>query len=564
LSENAVFAKACLDADIVFVGPPVAAIESMGSKIQAKQLMEAAGVPILPGYHGSQQGLVELADEARSVGFPLLIKASAGGGGKGMRLVESADEFEKQLAGAQREALAAFGEDAVLLERYLTAPKHIEVQVMADTHGNVVHLFERDCSVQRRHQKVIEEAPAPTVDSELRAQIGAAAVAAAKQVGYVGAGTIEFIAEDGEFYFMEMNTRLQVEHPVTEAISGLDLVELQLRVAAGERLGFDQEDLVIRGHAVEVRLYAENPSNRFLPSTGTLECFDLPDSVRIDAGVQMGDRVSMHYDPMLAKLIAHDVDRDAAINQLIGALTHSRVAGVEHNIGYLREILNTEEFRAGDYTTALADLVHDAVLPQQKDEFAVLAALGRFAEESDSADSTTGAPWTRKDGFRLNLGQHRTLRLRQGKQEFVLRVDDDEVLVNDKAYVIREVNSMNASRVSARIAGDLMFATILRRGHTVYVMAGGHTEKFIDLTDDASRYQKQTLTGTGIVAPMPGHVIAVNVVEGDKVKAGDVVVIVEAMKMEHSVVATHSGVVKKVCCAVTDKVEEGIELVEIQ
>jgi 3-methylcrotonyl-CoA carboxylase alpha subunit len=556
LSENAAFAARCAEAGIIFVGPPASAIESMGSKMEAKRLMAEADVPILPGYHGPIQEPDHLLREAETVGFPLLIKASAGGGGKGMRLVESAEDFVAQLEGAQREARSAFGNDAVLLERFLTAPKHIEVQIMADTHGNVVHLFERDCSVQRRHQKVIEEAPAPSISSAMRAALGQAAIAAAQQVGYVGAGTVEFISEGNDFYFMEMNTRLQVEHPVTEAVTGLDLVELQLRVAAGEPLGLGQDDIPRKGHAIEVRLYAENPGKRFLPSTGRLDYFELPDGIRVDTGVRAGDEVTMHYDPMLAKLIAHGEDRDMAINKLVDALAHARVAGVDHNLGYLREILHTPEFRAGDYTTGLADLVHEAVVPQRVLEFAVMAALARFAGDETS-------PWRTHDGFRLNLPNYQVLRLRQGKKEYAVELAADAARVNGESLELRDIGYIGED-VRARIAGDALQARVLRLGHTVYVMADGHTEKFVDLTDDLSRYQKQALSRGGIVAPMPGQVIAVNVSPGDKVRAGDALVIVEAMKMEHGVASPRDGIVKQVCCAAGDRVEEGVELVELE
>ncbi len=553
LSENAGFAQACDEAGIIFVGPPAAAIETMGSKTAAKQLMQAAGVPILPGYHGDNQDPGFLAEQAVDIGFPLLIKASAGGGGKGMRLVQNAAEFAEQLAGAKREAMSAFGDDMVLLERYLTAPKHIEVQLMADSHGAVIHLFERDCSVQRRHQKVIEEAPGPSVSPELRNRLGQTAVMVAKQVGYVGAGTVEFIAQDDEFYFMEMNTRLQVEHPVTEAITGVDLVEMQLQVASGEALSITQGDLHLQGHAIEVRLYAENPAKRFLPSTGQLLAFHLSNSIRVDTGVQVGDTVSMHYDPMLAKLIAHAPTRELAIEQLLAALRCCRIAGIEHNLGYLVGMLGHALFRAGDYTTGIADAVHDEVVPDKKDEFAAYAGVYALVGEAGLASSsslqreTLGTPWDNHSGFRLNQPALQRVRLRQGKNEYCIDLQDGVSMVNEQA-------------ISRSAHQDV---AVLRDAVNLYVMAAGHTEKFVEQTDDLTRYQNQTLTQAGIVAPMPGAVIAINVAVGDRVKAGDVLVVVEAMKMEHSIRTAKSGVVKSIKCAVGDRIEEGVELVDV-
>ncbi len=361
LAENAEFAAAC-GRVCTFVGPSADAIRAMGSKIEAKRIVAAAGAPVVPGYLGDQDPVM-LAAAAEEIGYPLLIKASAGGGGKGMRVVRSSREFANALAAARRESKAAFGDDAVLLEKYLSAPKHIEVQIMADSHGRTLYLFERDCSVQRRHQKVIEEAPAPTLSASQRASMGEAAVKAAAAIGYEGAGTIEFITEAGEFYFMEMNTRLQVEHPVTEAILGLDLVEWQLRIASGEPLPFAQSDLAIRGHAVEARVYAENPRKKFLPSTGALPHVRFPDGVRVDAGVVSGGEVTMHYDPMIAKVIAHAATRDEAIERLNAALGECEIAGVEHNVAFLRNVLRDESFRSGRYDTGLIEARGDALIP---------------------------------------------------------------------------------------------------------------------------------------------------------------------------------------------------------
>ncbi len=364
LAENADFAAACSDV-CTFVGPSADAIRAMGSKIEAKRIVAAAGAPVVPGYQLDQDP-AEARRSGSRIGYPLLIKASAGGGGKGMRVVRSPQEFANALSGARRESKAAFGDDAVLLERYLAAPKHIEVQILADSYGRTLYLFERDCSVQRRHQKVIEEAPAPTITPGQRISMGEAAVKAAAAIGYEGAGTIEFITEGDAYYFMEMNTRLQVEHPITEAILGLDLVEWQLRIAAGERLPFAQGDLAIRGHAVEARVYAENPRRKFLPSTGRLVHVGFPDEVRVDTGVESGAEVTMHYDPMIAKIIAHADTRDAAIDRLDRALADCEIAGVEHNVAFLRNILGDAVFRGGEYDTGLIESRGHALIPHRR------------------------------------------------------------------------------------------------------------------------------------------------------------------------------------------------------
>ncbi len=572
LSENADFAEACVQADIAFVGPSAESIRSMGSKIQAKRLMEAAGVPILPGYHGADQAEDMLWEHAKRIGFPLLIKASAGGGGKGMRLVSNAEEFITQLHSAKRESMHAFGDDEVLLERYLTRPKHIEVQLMADTHGNVVYLFERDCSVQRRHQKVVEEAPAPTINASLRTQLGESAVKAAQQVGYVNAGTVEFITEGDKFYFMEMNTRLQVEHPVTEAITGLDLVELQLKVAAGEVLPITQDDVQLRGHAIEVRLYAENPSNKFLPSTGRIECFDIPSSIRTDTGVAVGDEVSMHYDPMLAKLIAHGNNRDEAIRKLAQALAGARVAGVDHNLGYLLGLIQHSAFAQGDYTTQLAEQVHDSVVPQVKNIAAAIAGSYRLHRLSVEGG---GDPWQGLAGFRLNQNNFRQISLAQGKVMYAVEVEEHSqrevhIRVNGESQVADiqfECDGFFTATLSAESSAeqaDGYSGQVLIREGVLLVMLNGHSEKFFDITDDMARFQGQTLTQGGVISPMPGQIIAVNAAVGDKVTTGDVLVVVEAMKMEHAVVAPKSGQVSAVLFAVGDRVEEGAEMIVLE
>src|SRR5215204_3100414 len=413
MSENAEFAETCAAAGVVFIGPPPQAIRAMGSKAAAKALMEKHGVPVVPGYHGADQDDARLLAEADRIGFPVLIKASAGGGGRGMRIVASKGEFARALDGARREAKGAFGDDTMLLERYLERPRHIEVQVFGDSHGNLVHLFERDCSIQRRHQKIVEEAPAPGLDSTRRQQIGEAAVAAARAVGYVGAGTVEFIMQSsgaelgGErFYFMEMNTRLQVEHPVTEAVTGLDLVEWQLRVAAGEQLPVKQDELGLRGHAIEVRLYAENPARGFLPVTGTLHRLHFPegDGVRVDTGVREGDAVTPFYDPMIAKIIAGGENRDAARMRLGRALADTAVLGLATNLGFLARVVADPDFAAGAVDTGFIERRGDSLLaPAGPPPDAALAAAALYRFLSASEPGQAPDPWSRGDGWRLNL-----------------------------------------------------------------------------------------------------------------------------------------------------------------
>ena len=558
LSENAEFARACQDAGVVFVGPTPSAIEAMGSKLGAKQMMEAARVPILPGYHGEDQSDDVLLLQAGRTGYPLLIKASAGGGGKGMRLVENESEFVPALQAARREALNAFGDDRVLLERFLRTPKHIEVQVLADTHGNVIYLGERDCSVQRRHQKVVEEAPGPTISEALRRSLGEQAVRAAQQVDYVGAGTVEFIADGDDFYFMEMNTRLQVEHPVTEAITGIDLVEQQLKVANGEALTLEQSDVELKGHAIEVRVYAENPAKNFLPSTGLLLCFDVTGDVRLDTGVRAGDEVTMHYDPMLAKVIAYGPDRAAALDRLKRSLAGTRIAGVQHNVGYLLGLLQHPGFVSGEYTTALAEDVHDAVLP--KAQTTMLAQLG--AHLMKATPSLESNPWCVSDGFRMNGDTVQRVHTRLGKQAYEVTLSANSAQVRTLDTAPNGMPVVTTAEVET-VGLSQGHASVIREGLASHVMFEGHTEVARELTDDLSRYVQQDLAGGGVTAPMPGVVTRVLVKSGDKVKRGQQVAIVEAMKMEHTVVCSEAGTVGELFYAEGDRVEEGVALMEV-
>jgi 3-methylcrotonyl-CoA carboxylase alpha subunit len=559
LAENADFAAACSEV-CTFIGPSADSIRAMGSKIEAKRIVAAAGAPVVPGYLGDQDP-THLAAAAEEIGYPLLIKASAGGGGKGMRVVRSVREFANALAAARRESKAAFGDDTVLLEKYLTAPKHIEVQILADSHGRTLYLFERDCSVQRRHQKVIEEAPAPTITAAQRASMGEAAVKAAAAIGYEGAGTIEFITEGDAFYFMEMNTRLQVEHPVTEAILGLDLVEWQLRVAAGESLPFAQSDLAIRGHAIEARVYAENPRKKFLPSTGRLPHVRFPDGVRVDAGVVSGGEVTMHYDPMIAKVIAHGATRDEAIDRLNAALADCEIAGVEHNVAFLRNVLSDSVFRSGLYDTGLIESRGDALIPVDDPRMTIAAALILLdAQRSDS-------PWQRGDAFRVNLTARQSLRLRRRTEQIAIGVVHEaggcRVEVDDRPFSANGI-AIGDRKVRAFIDGEPFACSFVNDGDDLYVIHGGATERFGLPKIDAASFAADALSDGRATAPMPGQIIALFVKAGDVVRRDQPILVLEAMKMEHTIVAPIEGTLERLALAVGDRVVEGTELFHIR
>ncbi|TDJ38757.1 MAG: acetyl/propionyl/methylcrotonyl-CoA carboxylase subunit alpha [Gammaproteobacteria bacterium] len=557
LSENAEFAEACASQNIVFVGPGAEAIRSMGSKIEAKRLVAAAGTPVVPGYHEDDQSDARLLAAAREIGFPVLIKASAGGGGKGMRKVSDEKDFAAALAGARREASAAFADDRMLIERYLKAPKHLEMQILADRFGHTLHLFERDCSVQRRHQKVIEEAPGPTVTDAQRERMGRAAVQAAKAVDYVGAGTVEFITQGDTFYFMEMNTRLQVEHPVTEAITGLDLVEWQLRIAAGEPLSIEQKSVNKNGHAIEARIYAENPRRKFLPSTGKLVRVKFPDNVRVDTGVVGGDVVSMHYDPMLAKVIAHGKTREEARVKLSRALAEVELAGVEHNVDYLRAVLDHATFRAGDYTTGLAEQHHGELVRERSDLGAICAALA-------SKEMAQGLRvWEVTDGFRLNLPHSYRQRLKRNRKTVSIVITDNVVLVGDNEHEVSDV-VWRGSKLNCRVDGQWVDAQVIFEDKSIFVIRHGDTERLGLYEEDFDALAHDAGTADRITSPMPGLVISLAVQVGDVVAEGDVLMVIEAMKMEHNINAPRDGKVSGVVCAVGDRVEEGIELVTFE
>ncbi len=569
LSENAEFAEACARAGIVFIGPPAAAIRAMGSKAAAKELMRKAGVPLTPGYDGTNQDPEFLAQQAEAIGYPVMIKANAGGGGKGMRRVDAHDQFQSALASCKREALAAFANDSVLLEKYVIAPRHVEVQVFADTHGNIVSIFERDCSVQRRHQKVIEEAPAPLITPEQREGLGRAAREAARAVGYVSAGTVEFLFDrQGHFYFMEMNTRLQVEHPVTEMITGLDLVEWQLLVAAGEALPLKQEELAMHGHAIEARIYAEDPNNDFLPSIGKLVHFSSPAPsahVRIDSGVGQGDSITPFYDPMIAKLIVWDESRELAVRRMETALAEFQIVGVANNGGFLQQLVRSSSFRAANLDTSLIEREKEWIWAKSTavpEKAIVLAALAVILRERQARGARQNSPWARGDGFRLNGPYRRSLTFTRADQEHVAAVEyrGNSLQVSIRAsthHVQGELHEQG--RIDAVIDGERVHATVVEykgRAH-VFVDGGRCVFGYVDPLEVAAEGHSSE---SSLRAPMPGRVIAQLVQPGDPVKKGQPLMILEAMKMECAVHAPAAGKVESFHFGVGDQVTEGVEL----
>jgi 3-methylcrotonyl-CoA carboxylase alpha subunit len=577
LSENEDFAAACKKAGIVFIGPTPEAIAAMGDKAAAKRVMEKAGVPLVPGYHGEKQDGALLAKEAERIGFPVLIKPSAGGGGKGMRVVRTKNEFSAALEGAQREAKSSFGDDRVLIERYLERPRHIEMQVFGDTHGNVVHLFERDCSVQRRHQKVIEEAPAPGLSAAKRNEIGAAAVAAAKAIGYTGAGTVEFIAEqDGRFYFMEMNTRLQVEHPVTEMITGLDLVEWQLRVAAGEALPLSQQNISFKGHAIEARIYAEDPARDFLPATGNVIHLRFPEEnpqTRIDAGVAAGGEITPWYDPMIAKLIVHGADRAAALARLRQALAETEIAGVITNVAFLRRVAASRAFGAAELDTGLIERNRDELFRQEPISTQTLAAaaLAELAEEALAAREQAAAsgdphsPWHAVDGWRLNEDSHHDFVFIDGASPHAARVQfmDDglRLAVEGKTHRLGG-ERLPDGRLQITLDQHAFKARAVHDGRDWHVFCDGEYRR-LSLKEELAGAGEDERSGS-LAAPMPGKVIKVMTSAGAKVSKGDALLILEAMKMEHTITAPADGTVKEIHYAAGEQVLEGAELITLE
>lgn len=610
LSENEDFCRACEREGIVFIGPPANAIRAMGSKSEAKKLMETAGVPLTPGYHGDDQGANHLQQQATAIGYPVLIKASAGGGGKGMRLVRQADDFNALLTSCKREAAASFGNDHVLVEKYIQRPRHIEIQIFGDTLGNYVHLFERDCSVQRRHQKVLEEAPAPGITLETRAAMGRAAIEAARAVGYVGAGTVEFIVDqNGAFYFMEMNTRLQVEHPITEMITGQDLVEWQLRVAAGQALPLTQDQIQIKGHAIEARIYAEDPANDFLPSTGRLVHFSTPapsTNVRVDTGVEQGDEISPHYDPMIAKLIVWDDTRELALTRMAHALSDCRIVGVANNVAFLSRLISSPSFVNADLHTGLIESESDALFAVSgsvPDDIWLLATLAELLQEQAgqtsaarsrtvSAEASIGvhttlcngsasarndfrtpqqvadptSPWHSRDGWRLNGTARRELTFSDGcidqtiavtyaDARFMLHLNDGDVLADGQLGPHCQLRAdLNGRRLTATVIGDDDNRHVFAFGQHWQL----HRVDGLSLDDGFDDVEG------GLLAPMPGKIVALSVEQGATVEKGAPLLVLEAMKMEHTITAPSAGTVAEFYFQVGDQVEHGAELVRFE
>ncbi|MFI5447493.1 acetyl/propionyl/methylcrotonyl-CoA carboxylase subunit alpha [Polaromonas sp. UC242_47] len=578
LSENEEFAQACARAGLVFIGPPASAIKAMGLKAESKQLMEKAGVPLVPGYHGSDQDPALLKREADRIGYPVLIKASAGGGGKGMRAVDKAEDFDAALASCKREAISSFGDDAVLVEKYAQRPRHIEIQVFGDTFGNYVYLFERDCSVQRRHQKVLEEAPAPGMTASMRQQMGEAAVAAARAVNYVGAGTVEFIVEqraDGSmnFFFMEMNTRLQVEHPVTEAITGLDLVEWQLRVASGEKLPLAQEQLRIHGHAIEARICAENPDNNFLPATGRLHVYGLPDCVsferglvRVDAGVREGDTISPFYDSMIAKLIVHGDTREQALARMDEALAQVHIVGLSTNVQFLRHVVQSRSFAEADLDTALIPREQAVLFNQEKIGLPVAAAAAVVLTLLEEKAQETDDPFSKRDGWRAH-----GVALRRFEFEFHDQAAEQAELTyqHDGSLHLaaggqdgRLVFSRSGNVVDIQFGEQRLAAAIYRRGEVVHVFARQGATQITVIDRLAHAGESHGEIGR-LTAPMPGKVVSFAVKAGDTVSKGQALAVMEAMKMEHTIAAPADGVVQELLYAPGDQVTEGAELLKM-
>ena len=572
LSENADFSQLCERNNICFIGPPAQAIRIMGSKSAAKQAMEAAGVPILPGLHATNPSAEELLESAQAMGFPVLLKAVSGGGGKGMRRVDDPADFTEALATAKREAQSSFGDDTMLVEKFLEQPRHVEVQVFCDTQGNGVYLFERDCSVQRRHQKIIEEAPAPGLSAELRVRMGEAALQAAAAVNYVGAGTVEFLlSRDGNFYFMEMNTRLQVEHPVTEMITGVDLVAWQLDIAAGQPLPLAQADLSIKGHSFEARIYAEDPDNDFLPTAGRVQCLQQPAAsahVRVDTGVVGGDEVGVFYDPMIAKLIVWHEDRGAALQTLAAALSNYRITGLTTNVSFLQRLIDSDAFRAAQLSTDFIERNHEALFggDEMDTTLAVPMAAAYLLQQQNSAKRHQGdatSPWYRSDNWRLNTEPLRLLRLTLNDEDYELVVEEQapgQFLMRYSGLQQLVYAALVEDQLAVTIEGRTQSAVVLPEDDSHRLFVGLNSLRFSAREPDTGAAAEDQLA-TDFKAPMNGSVVDIRVQPGQRVAAGDLVIILEAMKMEHSIHAPSDGVVTEVFYATGDLVTGGAELI---
>lgn len=596
LSENATFAKQCSEQNLIFIGPPVAAIVAMGSKSQAKTIMQTANVPLVPGYHGDEQSIDFLQQQADKMGYPVLLKASAGGGGKGMRVVESSDEFLAAYEGAKRESLSSFGDDKLLIEKYIQLPRHVEIQVFFDNHGNGVYLFERDCSIQRRHQKVIEEAPAPNISANVRREMGEAAINCAKAINYSGAGTVEFLLDkDENFYFMEMNTRLQVEHPVTEMITGIDLVEWQLRVANNEALPARQDELKQHGHAFEVRIYAEDPYNNFLPATGKIRHLSTPQTssnIRIDSGVRENDTISVYYDPMIAKLIVWDESRKLAVTRMKAALMSYQLAGLPNNTSFVAKIFDTEDFISERLSTGFIEQHQEILLtpPVAGDRAHLLAAIKYVTSnftfhpsgQPPAAVHQLANPWHSKISWRINQTNSESFSLIHQNEELTFEIHHSpnaelgrnadnlhfEISHRDMHHKVsisvshyKNLSSDSASAIKANIDGHLFHYNAFRQEDTIDLFFENHCWEYRvkkPIKADTDLHNEKSLC-----APMHGKVIALNAKKGEFVEKGQVLVVMEAMKMEHSIRAASAGYVVDCRCKVGDLVEDGFELIEI-
>ena len=597
LSENAGFAEACVTEGFIFIGPSPRAIEMMGSKSAAKNIMQQAGIPLVPGYHGDNQDEAFLLNEAEKIGFPVMLKASSGGGGRGMRVVNRAGDFSAALRSAKREAHAAFNDDRMLLEKYLEKPRHIEIQIFCDHHGNAVHLFERDCSVQRRHQKVLEEAPAPGMTHETRTTMGDTAITAARAIDYAGAGTVEFIVDtDGRYYFMEMNTRLQVEHPVTELITGQDLVEWQLRVAAGERLPATQEQLAVNGHALEARIYAEDPDNHFLPGTGRLDHLRFPEStahVRVDTGVRQGDSIPVHYDPLIAKLIVWDKDRSNCLRRMLGALRRTQVAGVITNIDFLGSVISHQAFQEADFDTGFIELYQGDLFPDKEPvspDILSLVALYQVLRRTSLAGQYAAAsgdptsPWWETDSWRLNLVDEEYFRFHDGVREHEVGVtaavrcyinglgtstgnnkpgqSGNDYVIRTGGRIFRAFGKLEPdSGLAAILDNTQRRACVVEDNEHLIIFDSGHTYRLKQVTGTSHSSEEET--SGNLISPMPGRVIEVMATEGQQVKKGDALLVLEAMKIEHIIAAPHDGTVQSLHYRADDMVREGVELLSL-